>query len=442
MSDQQVNTETNGSQAKPCKNTDKSARVKALYPYTEFDLYKVRKRVFDQFDVPKTGFFRSIIELLMERVNGQYIKYTNMRPQIGYGETVPISDECIAEQVGCKVSTVASCRRFCRKAGLLGVTRAKGKYGNSRCGIWVYVFIGYLTLEPQQQAVMFKETEADILVVDFEGYGTNPTEGNVQLKPIKKLVRTNISESPEQPSNPDYDRVSEGSEISANKIALKKQYTSSSIEEEDGKIYKAKQTNYSQRNEPVEQVDSALEKALVKVSQIRMDSEGNSNPIDEATKPQFRIWLDKYATVRSKDLDISYEEALELLPVAWGLANRYSLHYRPENPLYFCHGKTNTYAKPLLYDALKAMQSGGESEQQEQETEMDIDTILGQDYDEKPSNSEEEEVQMYIRKYRQLLIRRQANDGSALKRVMHNTTAQRLGDETVMRLLKVEGVVG
>ena len=72
---------------------------------------------------------------------------------------------------------------------------------------------------------------------------------------------------------------------------------------------------------------------------------------------------------------------------------------------------------------------------------MDIETILGQDYDDAPVNSEEQELQMYIRKYRVLLKAREGNGYSALERVMKGAIAQKLGEETVNRLLKLEGIV-
>ena len=439
MSAIQRSIESNRSQEKPSE----SQQVKTRSPYTEFDLQKAKKRLCDQYGVPKLGYYRSIIELLMNRLNGQFSKYVNMNPQLCYGETVPITDRCVSEQVGCSEKIVGDCRRFCKRSGLWNVIRATGKHGNGRCGVWIYAFVGYMNLLPEQpREVMFEEDEDKVLIVDFEG--ENPTlcsEVKVPSTRKRSSVYSELSQPVATHSNPDSDRVSEGSEISANKTRLQKQYYSSSIEGEEDKFNKEKRTHYRDRNEPIVQVDSALEKTLVKLSEIRQDSEGNINPIDEAEKPQFRIWLDTYAQRRMKDLSISYQEALEILPVAWAIANRSSLNYRPDTPCYFANGRSNTYAKPLLYDALKTIQSGGEPEQ-EQEPEMDIDSIILQADDESSLSSEEQEVQMYIRKYRALLIRREGNDGSAIVRVMHNTTAQRLGEETVKRLLKLEGIGG
>ena len=95
-----------------------------------------------------------------------------------------------------------------------------------------------------------------------------------------------------------------------------------------------------------------------------------------------------------------------------------------------------------LHKALKLWVQGEEFEPQEQETgTVDIETILGQDYDDEPVNSEEQELQMYIRKYRVLLKAREGNGYSALERVMKGAIAQKLGEETVNRLLKLEGIV-
>ena len=93
-------TQTSTSQAKPSKNADKSAQIKALYPYTPFDLWQARYRLYEQFNVD-SKWHQAIIEVLTDKINGQFKKYHNMKPQIGYGETVPITDEKVAEQVKC-----------------------------------------------------------------------------------------------------------------------------------------------------------------------------------------------------------------------------------------------------------------------------------------------------------------------------------------------------
>ena len=438
MSAIQRSIEVSRSQEKPSE----SQQVKTRSPYTEFDLQKVKKRLCDQYEVPKLGYYRSIIELLMNRLNGQFRKYSNMKPQLCYGETVPITDRCVAEQVGCSEKIVGDCRRFCNRSGLWTVIRATGKHGNGRCGVWIYAFVGYMNLLPEQpEEVMFKEDEDKVLIVDFEGSDFPlGSEEKVPSTRKKSSVYSELSQPVATHSTPDSDRVSAGSEISATKTSLQKQYYSSSIEGEEDKFNKEKRPHYRDRNEPVAQVDSDLEKTLVKLSKIRQDSEGNINPIDEAEKPQFRVWLDTYAQRRMKDLSISYQEALEILPVAWGLANRASLNYRPDTPCYFANGRSNTYAKPLLYDALKTIQSGGEPEQ---EPKMDLDPILSQgDETESVVNSEEQELRMYISKYSTLLKAREANNGSALSRLMRTPLAKKLGEETARRLLIIEGICG
>jgi len=438
MSVQQINIELSRSQAKPSK--------KVSYPYTEFDLTKAKKQLCDQFNVPKLGYYRSIIELLMNTQNLQFKKETHkLKPQIGHGETLAVSDVWVAEEIGCSVGIVGDCRRDCKKAGLWSVVRAKGKHGNARCGIWVYAFIGYLTLHPEQpKEIVVHEVKDNILEIDFEGTDSSAcSEEKVPSARKESSEYSEKTEADEQPSNPSTDRVSASSEISAKKTILKKQY-SSSIEgtngEEEDKIKAEKPVEYT-RNEPIQTVPSIVEETLDKVSKIRMNETGR-NPVGEAEKPDFRKWLDMYAHKRSKDLDITYEEALIVLPLAWDLANRASRYYRPDTPCYFANGRSNKYAMSYLHDALALWVQGEEFEPQEQEAEtVDIETILGQDYDDDPVDSEEQELQMYIRKYRVLLKAREGNGYSALERVMKGAIAQKLGEETVKRLLKLEGIV-
>ena len=431
-------------QVAPTKVSDKSAQIKALYPYTPFDLWKARYRLYQRFNVG-SKYHRAIIEVLTEKINGQFKKYHNMEPQIGYGETLPITDEKVAEQAECKKSTVKAVRLLYQKAGLWKVERAKGKYGHSRPGVWIYAFTGYLTLDEGQPKVMVQEVEEDILEIDFKGAdSTVCTDTKSEFRLTQMLVQTDISEVSEQPSNVDSDSVSEVSESSANKVSYQNILKSSSIEGANGEeedIIKAEKPVEDTRNEQTQIVPSIVEETLVKVSKIRMNERGR-NPVGEAEKPDFRKWLDMYAHKRSKDLDITYEEALIVLPIAWDLANRGSRYYRPDTPCYFANGRSNKYAMSYLHDALALWVQGEEFEPQEQEAEtVDIETILGQDYDDDPVDSEEQELQMYISKYSTLLKAREGNNGSALARLMCNPLAQKLGEETAMRLLKLEGIV-
>ena len=74
---------------------------------------------------------------------------------------------------------------------------------------------------------------------------------------------------------------------------------------------------------------------------------------------------------------------------------------------------------------------------------MDLDPILSQgDETESVVNSEEQELRMYISKYSTLLKAREANNGSALSRLMRTPLAKKLGEETARRLLIIEGICG
>ena len=447
-------TQTSTSQEKPSKNADKSAQIKALYPYTPFDLWQARYRLYEQFNVD-SKWHQAIIEVLTDKINGQFKKYHNMKPQIGYGETVPITDEKVAEQVKCKKSTVKAVRLLYQKAGLWKVERAKGKYGHSRPGVWIYAFTGYLTLDEEQPKMMVQEVEEDILEIDFKGAdSTVCTDTKSKSRLTQMLVQTDISEVSEQPSNPDYDSVSEVSKSSANKVSYQNNLKSSSIEGKNGEeedINKAKKAKQPNRNEPTQVVPSIVEKTLVKVSKIRMNEKGNPHPVLEAEKKQFRVWLDEYAHKRSKDMSIDYEQALIILPLAWDLANKASRHYRPETPMYFANGRSNKYAMEYLHDALALWENGGEFEPQEQQEQqevatVDIETILGQDFDNEQAETDDEyEVRLYIQKFKTTLIQGAKFGKCPVERLTQMRTigekAERLGKETVEKLLRKEGVI-
>ena len=109
------------------------------YPYTEFDLLKAKQSLCHHFGIESRA-FREIIELVMKRINGQFHRNDfRMKPQMGLGETVAITDKCIADQLGYSKATVAKCRRSVKKTGLWDYKRASGKHGDSRCGVWIYL---------------------------------------------------------------------------------------------------------------------------------------------------------------------------------------------------------------------------------------------------------------------------------------------------------------
>ncbi len=77
---------------------------------------------------------------------------------------------------------------------------------------------------------------------------------------------------------------------------------------------------------------------------------------------------------------------------------------------------------------------------------MDIETILGQDFDNEQAETDDEyEVRLYIQKFKTTLIQGAKFGKCPLERLMQMKgmweIAQRLGKETVEELLRQEGVI-
>ena len=72
---------------------------------------------------------------------------------------------------------------------------------------------------------------------------------------------------------------------------------------------------------------------------------------------------------------------------------------------------------------------------------MGIENILGQDFGQQAETNDEYEVRAYIQKFKAVLIQGSKFWKCPVDRMMQGEIAQRLGKETVEKLLKQEGVI-
>ena len=205
------------------KTQEKSSST-ATFPFSTSDLLHNQNFLCQRYALTSGAYYR-IVNYLMCRVNFTFKDKGHLKPQIALGETVGLTDEKVAEEAGCKPSTVSTFRNAV-KGTLLTFERARSKSGHSRCGVWIYYFHSFveLGLERRGKPIPVKvsdnvitprfkqvdEEEINDEINDLKARLQDDRDWNKSQQTLEVFpVNTGISEAEKEASKVDDDCVSQ-----------------------------------------------------------------------------------------------------------------------------------------------------------------------------------------------------------------------------------------